>query len=173
MSNAAIKKITMKILEILEGPSDTGSVTCDPVRVTLKKGALAYPGAPFYLGLMRWKDETTGKKRKVDIVQAVFSKEGTTGDLGRVDLKVHLKGGLKFNQATPVSIVPVTNPTPEQQDLRFIEIVSVVGSDLTLSFLEPAEGQVVTYPVVYFLTKDANGDDVIIDPGLGAMRIPP
>jgi len=164
MSNAVINDITLKILEIPEDSATPDSV----VTVTLKKGKLANTNPTYYQGIMRWKDEDTGKVSKIDMVQAVFSKQGHTGDQGRVALKIHLKGGNKFNQTTPVSKVPVPNPTPEEQKLHCIEIDSVGGSDLTLSFLEPAEGEVVTYPVVYFLT-----DQGIIDPGLGAIRIPP
>ncbi|MGK0373570.1 MAG: hypothetical protein ACJA2E_000037 [Arenicella sp.] len=167
MSNAKIKNITMKVLEISEVSVESGSVALDPVSVSLKKGQLAYPGAPFYFGKMRWKDEVKGKKHTVDMVEAVFSSKGDAGDQGSVELKISLKGGNKFNLNTPVSTVPVTNPTPEQQSLHCIEVDSAVGSDLTLRFLEPAQGEVVTYPVVYFIT-----DQGIIDPGLGAKRRP-
>lgn len=164
MSNAAINDITLTILEVPEGTHTPGGV----VTVTLKKGKLANTNPTYYQGIMRWKDEDTGKVSEIDIVQAVFSQDGHTGDPGHVELKIHLKGGNNFNQATPVSLVPVTDPTPAQQDLHCIEVASVDGPDLVLRFLEPAQGEVVTYPVVYVLT-----DQGIIDPGLGAIRIPP
>jgi hypothetical protein len=167
MSNAEIRKITLKVLEIPEVSVEPRNVASDPVSVSLKKGQLAYPEAPFYFGKMRWKDGVKGKKHTIDMVEAVFSTEGETGDQGSVELKIHLKGDNKFNSATPVSTVPVTNPTAEQQNLHCLEIDAVAGSDLTLRFLEPAEGEVVTYPTVYFLT-----DQGIIDPGLGARRRP-
>jgi hypothetical protein len=179
MSNAAIKKIRLKILEIPEVSSTLGSdVVSAPVLVTLKKGELADSNIPFYQGIMRWKDEATCKKHKIDIVQAVFSNEGQTGDTGLVELEVKLKGGLKFNDE-PVSKVPKLDPTIDERTLRCIryEVDEVNPSVITITFLEPNEGEVVTYPVIYFLTnkvdKEGKKENFIIDPGLGAIRIPP
>ena len=93
------------------------------------------------------------------MVQAVFSTQGDAGDQGNVELKIHLKGGNKFNPKSPVSTVPVSNPTAEQQKLHRIEIDNVNGSDLTIRFLEPAEGEVEAYPVIYFLTDQGIVDN--------------
>ena len=171
MNKAKFRIISKKVLdiyEILEGDSD-------PIVVTLKKcGPLGVPLEQVSHGIMRWKDPAACKNRRIDLVQAVFSSKGQAGDQGSVKLKIKLKGGLQFNEE-PVSKVPTLDPTITERTLRCIEYK--VDEDnravITITFLEPKEGEVVTYPVIYFLTNNVDKEDFIIDPGLGAIRIPP
>jgi hypothetical protein len=176
MTEVKIVEIPVKVLKIPEVSSTTENGALAPdVLVTLEIGKPAYPDAPFYLGIMHWKDPT-GLDCKIDMVQAVFSGASSTGDQGNVKLKIQLTGNEsepetpKFNPKTPVSLVPYIPRYKEESDLNCIN-VELDPSDLTvitISFLAPLGGQVVAYPIVYFLT-----DQGIIDPGLGAMRIPP
>ena len=155
------------ILDIREESYESESdVVCDTVLVTLKKGELADPTARYFDSTLCWEDDK-GNSLNIDFVQAVFLPRVPVGETGNIALKFTLKEG-EFNQETPISTALTPTPTETQQHLDCISVAKVDGDSLTLKFLSPDEGQVVTYPTVYFLT-----DYGIIDPGLGAMRIPP
>ncbi|MFQ3243728.1 MAG: hypothetical protein ACJAYF_000958 [Arenicella sp.] len=158
-------------IETESGTETESGVGCGTELVTLKKGELAYPDPPFYRGIMHWVNGDLNPP-EIDFVQAVFLSGVPAGKTGNIALKITLEEG-NFNEDTPVATALTPMPPEGPVNLECIRVAKVDGPSLTLKFLSPEVGKVVTYPIIYFLTKDANGDDVIIDPGLGAMRIPP
>ncbi len=162
MSVAKIRKVKLKVLEVQE-PVNRGGC---PVEVALAMGPEAYPGANYHIGEMFYYDPKKEKERRIDMVQGVFTK-GQEKQKGLIPVQISLQGGNVFNQKNPVSVVPTTTPTPEQQTLHCVQVDKVEGGVLTLSFIEPAQGEQIAYPTVYFITEKG-----IIDPGLSAKRRP-
>ena len=161
-SNASIEKIKLTILEIQEGTSgDTSTVD-----VTLKKGdeAGVVPSAggdvPVYLGKMKYDDGCD--KTKIDGVQAVFSAdEGASGDTGKVNLKVTLTKKNTFISPLVTTVPTDTSATP----MHCIEVVADGDDSIIVTFLEPNEGEFVSYPAIYFHTVQG-----VIDPGFSVRR---
>jgi hypothetical protein len=166
--NPHIKKVKLKVLEIQETPCGEPA---EPVVVELTRGdpigsvtSQSGQTIPIFVGEMTYQRPGSDKKKKVDMVDAVFvADEGETSEPGNIVLKVNLTQGNTF---TPPLVTTV--PSDETSvPTHCVDIKESGEAQITISFMEPAKGEFVSYPALYFHTADG-----IIDPGIGVRRKP-
>lgn len=161
-SAATVTTVKLKVLEIAE---QTDGPEQPAVNVTLKKGKSLgeVGGTEVFQGKMKYCEN--GKKRTVDLVQAVFPANKERVMPGNVKLQINLKNCNEFIGPL-VTIVP-NDPTTVPTNCLDIKINPDNSAMLIVTFLEPKPGEFVAYPALYFHTS--NG---VIDPGLGVKREP-
>lgn len=163
----SVNRVTIKVLEIQEvgGGEQTPAVDVDlgfiepPIgHVTSVNGERM----PIYTGKMTYWDKKKGKCRNIDMVEAVFSSdEGSKDELGNIKLQISLRAGNTFNK-TPVTTIPGDDASVPT---HCVDIIRSSDSMVTVTFLEPAEGEFVAYPALYFNTVEG-----IVDPGISVRR---
>lgn len=166
--NPCRKTVTFKVLEITETPNGKPE---QPVIVELTKGASvgsvtnqSGQKIPIFLGEMTYQRPGKDKKKKVDIVEALFvGDEGEVSDPGNIVLKINLTEGNRF-------ISPLVTTVPSNETSIPTHCMKIEGSgdaQITITFIEPAQGEFVAYPALYFHTSEG-----IIDPGVSVRRKP-
>jgi hypothetical protein len=166
--NPHIKKVKLKVLEIRETP---GGEPAEPVVVELTKGyqigsVTNQSGEviPIFKGEMTYQRPGKDKIKPIDMVEAVFvGDEGEATEPGNIVLKVNLTQG---NTYTP----PLVTTVPSDESSVPTHCVNIEESgeaQITITFMEPAQGEFVAYPALYFHTVEG-----IIDPGMGVRRKP-
>lgn len=166
--NPQINKVELRVLEITETPN---SQPAEPVIVELTKGDpvgsvtnQSGQTIPIFLGEMTYQRPGKDKKKNVDMVEALFvGDDGEATDPGNIVLKVNLTEG---NMFTPPLVTTV--PSDETSvPTHCLEIEATGDAQITITFMEPAQGEFVAYPALYFHTSEG-----IIDPGIGVRRKP-
>ena len=166
---ASIKKVKIKVLEIYEQGIQNGNGGELPAtEVALAIGPIigSVPGedgpVAIYQGEMTYFDSRKKKNREVDLVEAVFSADqGEQGEQGNVKLDIKLTGTNEF--VVPLVTTRPTDPTSVPD--HCVSVSSNCESGVTITFLEPAEGEFVAYPALYFHTTEG-----VIDPGISVRR---
>ena len=166
---ARVKRVKLKVLEIHE-QSAQGAECPEPdvVEVCLaigpKVGSVPNGGesVDIFLGEMTYYDPKKCKNRKIDMVEAVFSADqGEEGETGVVKLNIKLTGKNEFK--TPLVTTIPTDPSSVPD--HCVKVSSSGEQSVMITFLEPAEGEFVAYPALYFHTTEG-----IIDPGISVKR---
>jgi hypothetical protein len=166
--NPHIKKVKLRVLEINEAPcgEPTEAVVVELTKgyqvgsVTNQSGQII----PIFQGEMTYQRPGKDKIKQIDMVEALFvSDEGQTTDLGNIVLIVNLTQGNTF---TPPLVTTV--PSDESSvPTRCLDIKESGEAQITITFTEPAQGQFVAYPALYFHTAEG-----VIDPGVSIRRKP-
>ena len=164
-SQVTVKKVKFKVLEISE---EAGGDPQPPVDVDLRYtepplGNVA--GVNIYQGEMIYWDPDKKKCTVVDLVDAVFPARAIPDRPGNIDLQINLKGGNTFiDERPPVTTVPGDDSTVPT---HCVDINLSSETMVTVTFVEPAPGEFVAYPALYFNTTQG-----IIDPGISVRRRP-
>lgn len=164
--NPHIKNVNLKVLEIKETPNGEPA---DAVVVELTKGEQAGTVTnqsgqiiPVFLGEMTYQRPGKDKKKNIDMVEALFANnEGEESDPGNIVLKVDLTQGNTFAS-------PLVTTIPSDETSVPTHCMNIEGSgdaQITINFMEPAQGEFVAYPALYFHTAEG-----IIDPGITVRR---
>ena len=164
-SQVTVKKVKLKVLEISE---EAGGDPQPPVDVDLRytEPPLGKVGEQdIYQGEMIYWDPIKKKCTIVDFVDAIFPADAIPNKPGNIDLQITLKGGNKFRGDHPVTTVPggKKNTVPD----HCVDIKKSSDTMVTITFIEPAKGEFVAYPALYFNTTQG-----IIDPGISVRRKP-
>ena len=163
-SNVSVKKVKLKVLEIQEvvGGDEQPPVDVDLRYTEPPLGNVG--GTDIFQGEMVYWDSNKKKCVLVDMVEAVFpAKEELPVNPGNIDLQITLKAGNTFIEGRP----PVTTVPGDDSSVptHCVDINLTSDTMVTVILLEPATGEFVGYPALYFNTTDG-----IIDPGFGVRR---
>jgi len=166
-SNVNVKKVKLKVLEIQQvaGGEPEPPVDVDLRYVEPPLGGVG--GVPIFQGEMIYWDPNKKKCAVVDLVDAVFPAYAENVEPGNIKLQITLRGENTFIEGRPpVTTVPGDDSTVPTHCVEISPSIS--GSDetmVTVTFIEPAPGEFVAYPALYFNTTEG-----IIDPGISVRR---
>ncbi len=168
---ARIKKVKIKVLEIYEQGiqnGDGGELPATEVALAIGPiiGSVSGGDGPvaIYQGEMTYFDPKKNKNREIDMVEAVFSvDQGEAGEPGSVLLNINLTGTNEFMEPLVTTIPTDPNSVPD----HCVHVSGNGEQGVTITFLEPSEGEFVAYPALYFHTIEG-----IIDPGIVVRRSP-
>jgi len=164
-SQVNVKKVKLKLLEIQQVAGGDKEPPVDVVLTYSQPPIGKANGVNIFQGEMIYWDSKKKKCTLVDLVEAVFPNKFVPEKPGNINLQISLKGSNKFVAGKPpVTTVPGDDST---EPTHCVEIVRTSDSMITVIFIEPAPGEFVAYPALYFNTIEG-----IIDPGLGVRRRP-
>jgi len=166
-SQVSIKKVKLKVLEIQQvaGGEPEPPVDVDLRYVEPPLGSV--DGVPIFKGEMIYWDPKKKKCVIVDLVEAMFPARAVPDQPGNINLQITLKGTNTFIEGRPpVTTVPGDDSTVPTRCVEISPPISGTGETMvTVTFIEPAPGEFVAYPALYFNTTEG-----IIDPGIGVRR---
>ncbi len=166
---ARIKKVKIKVLEIYEQGiqnGDGGELPATEVALAIGPIIGSVSGGDgsvaIYQGEMTYFDPKKKKNREIDMVEAVFSvDQGEQSEQGNVKLDINLTGTNEFM----VPLVTTRPADPTSVPDHCVTVSSNGEQGVTITFLEPAEGEFVAYPALYFHTTEG-----VVDPGISVKR---